>query len=340
VSHGPRVDLEKLVVLTQATMPAVTEALGRRLPGIEIVELGSRCAVRDDAEPIMVTGPRAPRAESGWRAQSERVPWVHFWSTGVDGFPEDFLRQRVVTCSRGFTAGQIAEYVLAVILSATKDLPAIWNAGPRDSGLGTQRPEDAADQGSASRPVLSSLAGKTVGLLGFGAIGQLVARRIRAFDASVVALRRRPYTWPHDTPEGVELVGDLHSLMARADHLVVCAPLTTSTRHLLDRSAFAKAKPGIHVVNVARGPIIDHEALLEAIELGTVSRASLDVVEPDPLPPGHPLLDHPAVFITPHVSWSGGDGHLDQLVDNFVENLARWQLGEPLHGLVDTTAGY
>ena len=107
--------------------------------------------------------------------------------------------------------------------------------------------------------------------------------------------------------EGVVVVPELAALVGRADHVVVAAPATARTRHLLDAAAFAAMKPGAHVVNIARGSLVDQEALRRALDDGTVARATLDTVEPEPLPAGHWLYTHPAVRLTPHISWSSPD---------------------------------
>jgi phosphoglycerate dehydrogenase-like enzyme len=137
----------------------------------------------------------------------------------------------------------------------------------------------------------------------------------------------------------VERARDFDHLLAEADHLVVAAPATRETRGLLGRDAFAKVKRGVHLVNVARGELVDQDALREALDDGRVACASLDTVDPEPLPEGHWLYTHPKVRLSPHISWSA-PGALDRLVAPFVENLGRYRRGEPLVGLVDVAAGY
>ena len=97
--------------------------------------------------------------------------------------------------------------------------------------------------------------------------------------------------------------------------------------------------PGAHLVNIARGPLVDQDALLAALDSGRVARASLDVVDPEPLPADHPFYSHPNVRLSPHVSWSSPET-TSRTVELFVENLQRWQAGEPLQGTVDVSAGY
>ena len=255
------------------------------------------------------------------RALAPSVRWVHVLGAGVDGFPLEAVGDRVVTCSRGASAPAIAEFVLAVMLAFEKQLPTTWITKPPEhwnlAGLGGFR-------------------GKTVGIIGLGAIGTEVARRAVAFDTRVIALRRT--NKPAEVP-GVEIVTSLSDLLGRSDHVVIAAPATSATRHLLDADAFAAMKPGAHLVNIARGSLVDQDALIEALDRGTLAMASLDVVDPEPLPAGHPLYAHPKVRLSPHVSWSSPDT-MRRTFDLFAENLRRYRSGEPLQGVVDTDAGY
>jgi phosphoglycerate dehydrogenase-like enzyme len=255
------------------------------------------------------------------RALVPSVRWVHVLGAGVDGFPFHLIGDRALTCSRGASAPAIAEWVLAVMLAFEKQLPQSWITEPPEhwnlAGLG-------------------GMGGKTVGLVGFGAIGGEVARRALAFDTQVVAFRRTGAP-PHVA--GVEVAGSLVELLGRSDHVVVAAPATPDTFHLLDAAAFDAVKPGAHLVNVARGTLVDQDALLAALDDGRLAMASLDVVDPEPLPAGHPLYSHPRVRLSPHISWSSPDT-MPRTFELFAENLRRWRAGEPLQGIVDPVAGY
>jgi phosphoglycerate dehydrogenase-like enzyme len=249
------------------------------------------------------------------------VRWVHVLGAGVDGFPFEALGDRVLTCSRGASSQAIAEFVLAAMLAFEKHLPDSWIREPPNEWNVAQ---------------LGGLAGKTLGLVGIGAIGTEIARRALAFDMEVLALRRRPEVPP---PQGVALVGELPALLSASDHVVIAAPATPSTRHLLDKSAFSEMKPGAHLVNISRGTLVDHEALVEALDEGRLAMATLDVVDPEPLPPGHLLYSHPKIRLSPHISWSSPHTALRTL-EMFKENLVRYRNGEPLAHVVDPEAGY
>jgi phosphoglycerate dehydrogenase-like enzyme len=249
------------------------------------------------------------------------IEWVHVLGAGVDGFPFDALGERRLTCSRGAAAPAIAEWVLAVMLAFEKSLPESWVARPPEYW---------------NRASLGTLSDRTVGLVGFGAIASEVARLALAFGAKIFAIRRSS---ARPSIGGVELAFDLRDLIKRADHLVVAAPATGETRHLIDAGALAVAKPGLHLVNIARGSLVDQEALRGALDDGRVARASLDTVDPEPLPEGHWLYAHPKVRLSPHISWSA-PGTMLKTIDLFVENLRRFRAGELLGGVVDPVAQY
>jgi len=163
-----------------------------------------------------------------------------------------------------------------------------------------------------------------------------VARRVLPFGSQVKAYRRRSI--PAADPE-VEIVTDLLDLAAWSDHLVVTAPSTPETRHLVGPAALEAIGPGAHLVNIARGALVDQDALRSALDDGRVARASLDTVEPEPLPAGHWLYTHPQVHLSPHISWSSPERY-DRILGIFLEELARWEAGEPLANVVDREAGY
>lgn len=141
--------------------------------------------------------------------------------------------------------------------------------------------------------------GQTLGIVGLGNIGEQVARRARGFDMAVLYHNRRP------RPEAEHKLGvryaSLDDLLARSDFVILTVPLTDETRGLIDSSALAKMKPTATLINIARGPVVDTEALLDALKTGTIGAAALDVTDPEPLPRDHELLRLPNVVITPHL---------------------------------------
>ena len=250
------------------------------------------------------------------------VQWMHIPSTGVDNWPHALLGGRTVTCSRGVSAIPIAEYCLAAMLAYEKDIPRIFLDGvPEHWNIHTP---------------MGELSGRTVALVGLGGIGEAVATRALAFGCRVRALRRRP---EQGAPPGVELAADLTDLLASADHLVIAAPATAATDQLLDAEAFDVVKPGVHIVNIARGSLIDQDALRVALDDGRVAMATLDTVTPEPLPEGHWLFSHPKVRVSAHISWGSPHG-FGRIMQAFADNLVRYAAGEPLVGVIDPAEGY
>lgn len=249
------------------------------------------------------------------------VKWIHTYGTGVNFFPFHALSGQTLTCSRGASAIPIAEWVLGMMLAFEKQLPDIWlDAPPERWNLAT----------------LGGLYGSTLGLVGLGGIAQAVATRALAFGMQVRALRRTKAPSP---VEGVEIADSLEDLLASADHVVIAAPATSNTQHLFNAAAFARMKPGSHLVNIARGDLVDQDALRNALDAEQIALASLDTVSPEPLPEGHWLYSHPKVRLSAHVSWSMPNS-LAGLIDPFVTNLKRYQHGEELIYQVNVEEGY
>jgi phosphoglycerate dehydrogenase-like enzyme len=251
------------------------------------------------------------------------VEWVHYIGTGLDRIDVARLaRGRVLTNSRGAATIPISEWVLAVLLEYEKQLDSVFLHEPPTSW--------------PLRKALGTLHGRTIALFGFGSIGVGVATRALAFGAKIRALRnsRRPSPLP-----GIELVDSFAELVRDADHLVLSAPLTDATRHVLDTKAFGLLKPGVHIVNIARGGLIDQDALRIALDGGIVARASLDAVTPEPPPDDHWLYTHPKVRLSPHISWSW-PGAVLSVQQIFADNLRRYLAGEPLENVIDPALGY
>ncbi len=299
---------------------AATEAIRSAAPDVEVVEVPF-----DRVEP----GTRGEILFGAWNASPVfgqldelGVRWVHVAGTGVDGYdPVLYANDRLVTASRGASAIPIAEFVLAALLTFEKKLPATWlDEPPEHWNLAS----------------LGELSGKVLGLVGLGGIGTAVAERALPFGMRVLAIRR---TGRASSVAGVELTTELAPVLEQADHLVLAAPATPRTRALLNADTLAAVKPGVHVVNVARGDLVDEEALRAALDDGRVACATLDVVTPEPLPSGHWMYDHPSVRLSAHVSWSS-PRLLERVTAIFVANLRRYLRGEPLEFVVDPDEGY
>ncbi len=254
------------------------------------------------------TAHHVPRP-AGWPG---RVKYVQLASSGSDGYPDWLGDGPIVASSAGTSAPAIAEFALTAMLMVEKRLP----ASVVTDGAWTPQAEVVANP-------LGTLDGRVLGLLGLGEIGARIAALARVFGMEVLAHRRSP-----EPVDGVALV-PLTELLRRSDHLVIAAPLTPATAGLIGAEAFATAKHGMHLINVARGGIVDTAALIAALESGQVGFASLDVTDPEPLPAGHPLWDAPNVRITPHIAWSSPRTG-QRIFALFADNLGRFARGERL----------
>jgi phosphoglycerate dehydrogenase-like enzyme len=257
-------------------------------------------------------------------AGASRVRWVHVASAGVEPllFPELRTARVLLTNSRGVFDGGIAEFVLGAVLAFAKDLPGtirlqrehIWRH--RESKL---------------------VAGSNVVVVGAGSIGCAVGRLLNAVGCNVVGIARRAREEPgFDRVVPIEQFGDE---VEHADIVVITAPLTEQTAGLLDAAVFARTRSSALLVNVGRGPIVDEQALLAALDGGRLRAAVLDVFDDEPLSADHPFWDRPDVIVSPHMS-GDFEGFADVLVDLFADNFARWRAGKQLHNIVDLDRGY
>ncbi len=253
--------------------------------------------------------------------------WVHSDYVGVEDLPLQKLADRGVLLSNGagIAARPMAEWVVLAILSAAKALPRFVRQS--DAGLW-----------EVGQP-LAEMSGAVVLLLGLGAVGTLVAAMLEPFEVEVRACTRRPR---RDTPRGVSrmVVGEAwRDELPDADYVVAALPLTSDTTDMLDTAAFAAVKPGAYLVNVARGGLVDDDALLSALDNGHLGGAVLDAFRQEPVPEGHPLWGRPDVLALPHVTWSSAHTLAD-FKWRFGAQLQAWLGGGTPADLVDLDAGY
>ena len=254
--------------------------------------------------------------------KSPRVRWAAISSAGYTRYDRDDFRvamqQRgtLVTNASAVFADPCAQQMLAGMLALARNLPEqLRNQdGPR------------AWRYFEDRYTARVLTGQSVVLLGYGTIGRRMAELLQPFGGRITAFRRTPRG-----DEGVAIVTEagLAAALATADHVVNLLPDSPATRNFMTAARFAAMKPGARFYNVGRGTTVDQEALIAALRSGAVGGAYLDVMEPEPLPPAHPLWVAPNCFITCHIGGGTGDQD-DKLARHFLENLRRFQTGEPL----------
>jgi phosphoglycerate dehydrogenase-like enzyme len=265
-------------------------------------------------------------------AAARVLRWIHSPAAGVGAmlFPAMVASPVVLTNSRGNSAVSIAEHVIAVTLALFRRLPLAFER---------QRERVWAQDELTLDPPIRTLRGARVLVVGLGAIGAETARLALAFGADVAAIRRRPDA-PRDVPVSEVVAPDrLHDQLPRADVVVVAAPQTAETRHLIGAAELALMKEDAELENISRGRLVDETALAAALDRGRLRGAALDVFEEEPLPGDSPLWQHPRVIVTPHISGLHARYWPDAAA-LFAENLRRFTAGRPLINLVDKRAGY
>ncbi len=309
---------------------AHVDELRRRFPQITFLHSTTRDSDLELAETADIAFALSLPKEAVARAV--RLKWVHCSGHAVGHFPLAELGARgiTVTNSRGVQAIPIAEHVMAGLLALARRLPQTM----RDQQERRWRPNELI--GDASPWVLY---GHTLGVIGVGTIGEAIAVRAKTFGMRVMGVRRQPR---RGRPAGFDEIcgpAEMDRLLALADIVVVAAPLTSDTNLMLDADAIAKTKAGAIVVNIARGQLLDEEALVRALAEGRLGGAVLDVFTTEPLPADSPFWSMSNVIITPHNSGFRA-GHFDAVIDLFSENLTRFERGVELLNVVDLNAGY
>jgi phosphoglycerate dehydrogenase-like enzyme len=263
--------------------------------------------------------PRFPRRAL---VESPTVRWVSVGGSGTDHLGSWDPSRLAVTNAAGVAADMLAEYALGAMLSFSLDLRGFaqhqkarrWTAGH-----------------------VEPIGGKTVLIIGLGKTGQAIARRAQAFGMTTLGIRARPRAMAEaDEVHGPD---SLLALLPRADFVVCCLPLSATTRGMLGAAAFSAMKPSTVLVDISRGGIVDEEALIAALEAGSIKGAALDVFATEPLPAEHRLWGYDNVIVTPHCA-AVYDGWDVQAVRMFADNLTRYRSGQPLENLVDPRRGY
>jgi phosphoglycerate dehydrogenase-like enzyme len=297
------------------------------VPGLEIVRASSLAEILDRIGAVDVFY-GFPSAEI--IAAAPQLRWIQTPSAGVEfvaRIPALVESDITVTSTRGAHAPSVAEHVFALLLALTRGIPTC---------LDWQRSRYWGN--AEGYRMLHEISGSTMGIVGFGQLGRGVAQRARAFDLDLLAVDAQavdgqPYldeVWPPSR---------LYELLARSDAVVITAPYTAETYHLIDAAALAAMRPSAYLIAVSRGGIVDEDALTAALTSGRLAGAALDVAEHEPLPPDSPLWELPNVIITPHLAGASAAKER-RCVEILRENLIRFASGEALLNVVDKRRGY
>lgn len=254
--------------------------------------------------------------------------WVHSRSVGLERslFPELVESPVVLTNGAGVFSGPLGEFVLAAILYFAKDLRRMI----RNQVAGVWEPFDVV-----------SVAGQTLGIVGYGDIGHAVAARVHPLGMTIHALKR------HAAPPGQQdkLIDRIYTpdrrleMISLCDYVVVAAPLTEETRGMISEREFAAMKANTVVINVGRGPVIDEDAMIRALSTRRIKGAALDVFDEEPLPSDHPFYKLENVLLSPHCADHTPDW-LENAVYLFIDQLERFRGGKPLLNVVRKELGY
>lgn len=321
-----------LVLVTRH--PGVPEDQRRRLLDahsrvrVELVDSPEAIAERLPDADGLVTASTLP---AGALARGTRLRWVHSMSAGVDSFLTPELRASehvVVSASKGPLGEVMAEHALALMLALARNLPGFL-----------------ADQHSrrwrrmmAEHAHVTELVGRTIAILGVGAVGGHLARMCKlGLGMRVLGMARAH----RDHPQVDRYFdrADLHAALAEAAVVVLTLPASAATERIIDAGALAAMKPTAYLINVARGRLVDEDALIAALQSGQIAGAGLDALAVEPPVNESPLWQLPNVLITPHTS-AVTDRLGERLVEFWADNIARFAEGRPLLGVVDRDAGY
>ena len=321
-----------------ATAPpriVVLTAPGEGLPrGMDALHDHAELRVADDAASLRDTLPgaavlcvtdfRTDALAEAWPA-ADSLEWIHATSAGVDALMIPAVRDSdiPVTNARGIFDGCIAEYVLGQVIAFCKDFADNW------------RLQQAHEwQHRETEPV----AGQRLLVVGSGAIGRRIARTCGAIGMECDGVGRRARGGDDDFG-AIYAQADLLSLLPDYDFVVIAAPLTEATRGLFGAAEFKAMAEHARLINIGRGPIVQTDALVAALEDGTIDGAALDVFEQEPLPADHPLWDLPTVHLSAHMA---GDfiGWKRALSEQFIDNFRLWQRGDALNNPVDKAQGF
>jgi phosphoglycerate dehydrogenase-like enzyme len=263
-----------------------------------------------------------------WR-HAQHVKWIQSLAAGVENLiiPELVESPVIVTNARGVFKRSLADFAIFGILFHYK-------RGRRL--IESQR----AHRWDDFR--VDWLPGKIMGVVGYGEIGRECARLAHALGMKIYAVRRKPQNSTGDPIlDRIFPPESLHDMLREIDVLVAAAPLTKETHHMIGESEFRAMKASSMVINVGRGPVIDQEALIRALQEKKIAAAALDVYESEPLPSDNPLWDMENVLLSPHCTdRTENPDWLDLTMQLFLDNFERYQKGEPLLNVVDKKAGY
>ena len=310
--------------------PEMSERIRQRWPEMRVVHLPNYDRVPEElADADIFIGPSLRADQFAW---AKKLRWIHATAAGVNQLMYAELRQSevIITNASGVHSIPMVEHVMGVLVAMARRFPDI---------LRQQREHRWSQQEIWDRiPRPRELHGRVLLLVGFGAVGQEVAKMAKAFGMTIHAVTRSG-RGDANLAEKIYPASELNAALREADYIVLAAPETAETHHMIGAAQFQAMKPDAYFVNMARGSLVDEAAMIETLREHRIAGAALDVASQEPLPPESPLWDLENVFITPHLSASTENLWTRQ-TDLVMENLERWFAGRELRNRVDPGRGY
>jgi phosphoglycerate dehydrogenase-like enzyme len=310
--------------------PLLAESIGARYPEMRVLHLPNYETLPQELPDTTIFVGYSLRAEQ--LVHARELKWIHSTAAGVAQLMYPQLRQSgiTVTNASGIFSVPMAEHSMGLILAMARNFP---------DSVRYQDQLKWSVQVLWDRPQhLTEINGSVLLIVGYGSIGRELARRAKAFDMSIWGVTRsgkgdRTYT------EKIFPASQLNEALPSADYVVIAAPETSETKHLIGAEQIARMKRGARLINVARGSLLDEAALIGALQSGALGGAALDVTGVEPLPPESPLWKAPNLFITPHTSAISERLWLRE-TELFLKLLDEWFSGKELSNRVDFSRGY
>ncbi|MFZ5927762.1 MAG: D-2-hydroxyacid dehydrogenase [Acidobacteriota bacterium] len=309
--------------MSSSTLLVLNDPAAPYLKWLDKLPAGVRIAAGASAEAFRQAAPEADAMLVGAVPRelveevflmAPRLKWVHVMWAGLDSllFPALVESPVTLTNGRGVFARSLAEFVIAGMLWFAKDI---------------RRMRRQQREQRWEKFLVEELHGKQLGIIGHGSIGRAAAALATAFGMKVIGVGRS--SPPEEFDEVIE----------KSEYILVSTPLTPETRGLVGEAEFRRMRPEAVLINVGRGPVVEEAALIAALQEGRIRGAVLDVYDQEPLPPGHPFWSMENVLLSPHCA-DNTPTWLDEAMQLFLENFARYSAGEPLKNVVDKKAGY
>lgn len=313
------------IVLCYPVEPHHLEWLQQTAPDANIINAGQEGIAQEIMNADIFLGHAKVPVDWDSVVKQGRLQWIQSSAAGLDHclVPSVIESNIPVSSASGLFANQVAEQTFALLFGVLRSIPTFFRQMQSKEFI--------------RRPTFD-LHGKTVGIIGMGGNGRRLAQVLAPFRVKILATDYYPENAP---PEVNELLPHtkLHEVAARSDILILTLPLNESTHHCIDGSVLDAMKRGSFLINVARGQVVDEQALIERLQSGHITAAGVDVTEVEPLPLSSPLWNLPNVLITPHVGAQAAC-RVDDTTRMICANLKRYLANEPLFNLVDKRLGF